>query len=131
MLVGCLARLRTVISPFNTITEKANMAAVELTANLEYVEDQDSKRDDLGEVISRQDLADAEMNIEDVTTMLAVEVGGRASGKTLKQIGMKKAKARLNEPSSRAKIADSTPVKRVKKKRKKGDAFDDLFSGLI
>jgi hypothetical protein len=25
----------------------------------------------------------------------------------------------------------STPSKRPKKKRKKGDAFDDLFSGLV
>jgi len=114
MLVGTLARFRRVIQPFSKIKDEAEDAEIKLDESLIKQGDLD-----LGEVVKREDLGRSkDADDEDVH----VELG--KSKKEKRSAGMQE----LGHES----MAESTPSKPRKKKRKRGgDEFDDLFGSLL
>ena len=114
MLLATLARVRKLILP---LVGEAESKDEGLEDAMEAVEQSGL---DLGEVIPRDEIpgCSAKVNGEEVQN-------GTAMKKLKKERG-----SGNEEPPSKASI-DSTPTKRPKKKRKKGDAFDDIFDSLM
>jgi len=129
MLMGTLARVQTVLSELGG----SGRAAADGDGGEEFEgeeneilkeENSGGAREteaDLGEVVSREAVAEIEEDDDEVQ---------------LKKLKKSKRKAKTDgDRDGEAGAADgegSLPAKRPKKKRKKGgDAFDDLFAGLI
>lgn len=136
-LVGCLARFRTVLEglgeEFGVSVEIGEEWREErglgglsegLVPERQRVPEGE-KDDDFGEVVERRvvgEVGDAAVGFEE-------ESEGVEPRK--KEEGMGKRKD-VEEDLRPSEVVDSTPSKRPKKKRKKGgDAFDDLFSSLV
>ena len=97
---------------------------------------------DLGEVIQRGDISSLRGNerIEDEEKSIPEEAEERQpkstkrkKSRTMTEETMKPKKSRTasEETTNKKKKTDSTSAKPLKRKQKKGDAFDDLFSGLV
>jgi len=120
MLVGTLARARRVIEPLRGERE----VLVEEGRIEESLKGNEVL--DLGEVIKREDIVGSDLRNE---SRPAEEDEGddaaqsRKSKKKKRSMTMEKPESPLTE--------DLTVTKRHKKRRKKGDAFDDLFAGLV
>lgn len=116
MLLGTLARVRKLILPLKGEAEDEEEG---LGGAMEGIEQSGL---DLGEVIQRHELKPDTGNEkgEDSTQ----------DGAEAKKPKNKKKEKKLEEPRSKAPV-DSTLSKRPKKKRKKGDAFDDIFGSLV
>lgn len=121
MLLGTLARVKSVLGRLvededeNEVEMRGDDVAVEAA---EVVVEQDEKQShDFGEVVRR----------EEILAAVKEEVGAVTEKKSRpkKRLAIDK-----DEMSSKA---GSTPSKAPKKKRKKGkgDAFDDLFASLL
>ena len=85
----------------------------------------DALGDDVGEVVRREevDLAKATGEVR--------EENGEIENVILRKPKKHTSNIHGGEKSSSVKVAGSELSKRPKKKRRKGDAFDDLFSSLI
>ncbi|KAH6715227.1 hypothetical protein BKA61DRAFT_655519 [Leptodontidium sp. MPI-SDFR-AT-0119] len=127
MLMATLARVRSVLRVLGNGKEKESGNesgdeegkgdAREVLAAEPMV---DARETDLGEVVGREEIVGIEG-----------EDGGLVV-KKIKKIKKKKRRERAEEEESDAGAETvPAPAKRPKKKRKKGDAFDDLFAGLI
>lgn len=114
MLLATLARVRKLILP---LVGEAESKDEGLEDAMEAVEQSGL---DLGEVIPRDEIPGcfAKVNGEEVQNGTAMKKLEKVRGPG------------NEEPPSKASI-DSTPTKRPKKKRKKGDAFDDIFDSLM
>jgi ribonuclease MRP protein subunit RMP1 len=127
LLIGILARLRSVLKVLGKeLGIEIEMEEIESPALVEEKEvkaPQNDVGDDFGEVVSRTAATVEEDNVlgEDDQEIPVVRK---------KKEGKKKRKE-VEEAQKGKEVMDSTPSKRPKKKRKKGDAFDDLFSGLV
>ena len=129
MLMGTLARAQTVLNELggNGGVDADGDGGEELEGeeNEISIEEKDGEareiETDLGEVMSREAVADIERDDDEVQ---------------LKKLKKSKRKAKTDgdgdEVAGAANGEGPLPAKRPKKKRKKGgDAFDDLFAGLI
>ena len=113
MLLATLARVRRLILPLRgEVVEEHDTEAYE--GAMEGLEQSGM---DLGEVVRRDE-------------MQAEEDGDDVGSEVKNPRGKKKESRGEEEPRSKAPV-DATPTKRPKKKRKKGDAFDDIFNSLI
>ncbi len=116
MLIGTLARVRKVIGPLRREGDGEGRDMIR-------VEEMDGKELDLGEFIRREELVGKEGG-EGEPDVKDVEEGA----------GLKTSTAKRNAGSTKGNISiteDTKSMKRPKKKRKKGDVFDDLFEGLV
>jgi ribonuclease MRP protein subunit RMP1 len=114
MLLGCLARARMVVGGL----KGEDVEKAEDGGGNEQDVLAEERQDDVGEVVKRDEVV--EQTYE----------GEQEDG--IKVRNSKKQKRKKDAPDKAQKeVGDSTPLKRLKKKRKKGDAFDDLFSSLI
>lgn len=129
MLMGTLARVQTVLNELGgnggVDADADGGEELEGEENEISIEEKDGEareiETDLGEVMSREAVADIERDDDQVQ---------------LKKLKKSKRKAKTDgdedEVAGVADVEGSLPAKRPKKKRKKGgDAFDDLFAGLI
>jgi ribonuclease MRP protein subunit RMP1 len=124
MLMGCLARLRRVLGLLRGNRDR------------DSVDDRDGhgvdKRDlegelkdgmDAGEVVRREEVVGEEGHEK-------IDDEDEEEGTSLKKAKAKKLSIPAEEEQTSV-AEDPTATKRPKKKRKKGDAFDDLFAGLV
>ncbi|KAG9235507.1 hypothetical protein BJ875DRAFT_542060 [Amylocarpus encephaloides] len=126
MLIGCLARFQSVTRDLcdeygfeievlgdETMNEAGEVPVLQ-------AEQEGAKEDDLGEIISREDV------VEGFDDSVLVQDETPPDVKSEKKKKRKKAEEEIV-------VEEVTPEKRQKKKkkRKKGDAFDDLFGSLI
>ena len=145
VLVGCLARVKSVIRQFvedEKIDSTDSEAEVEEDVVMELETGENERQDDLGEVVDRREilgnlegpLDDDEVS-GDEQEMLEVQIAPEAIEETqrvtISKQGKKKLMGPLVDRDEILRRETATPSKPPKKKRKKGDAFDDLFSGLI
>ncbi|KAG4436962.1 hypothetical protein IFR05_007575, partial [Cadophora sp. M221] len=122
MLMATLARIRTVLRGLGKEKEggggdEEGGGDARETSGAEEVAD--TRETDLGEVVSREKIA---------------EIKGDEGGVEIQKFKKKKRRETLEDEERRAGAgleAVPMPAKRPKKKRKKGDTFDDLFAGLI
>ena len=119
MLMGTLARVQSVIRPLGKEVEEIG----EVDEEIEILEEKGDADDgaDLGEVITR----------EEVELVAKVEKDKDVGEDEIKLKTTKKKRKIGVVDSSAKKTIEATPSKRPKKKRKKGDAFDDLFDTLL
>jgi len=127
LLIGILARLRSVLKflgkELGIEIEMEEIESPVLVEGKQANAPENEAGDDFGEVVARTTVEVAEEN-------LLGEEDQESPVLSKKKEGKKKRKE--VEATQKAKeVMDSTPSKRPKKKRKKGDAFDDLFSGLV
>jgi ribonuclease MRP protein subunit RMP1 len=139
VLLGCLARVKSVIRQFvedEKIEGTDSEAEVEGDVVMELVTVEIERQDDLGEVVDRREiLGNLEGPLDDVEVpgdeqempeeQIAPEATEEAQRVTISKQGKKKRMGPLVGKD------ESLTRKPPKKKRKKGDAFDDLFSSLI
>lgn len=122
MLVGTLARIGKVIAPLRV---ERTLDGEEVVDGGKHEGAEGQEVLDLGEVVQREEVGDekggkGEKQSEDADEDAAA----------LKK--SKKKKRFLPADGARGSVMeDSIVTKRPKKKRKKGDAFDDLFAGLV
>ena len=112
MLLATLARVRKLILP---LVGEAEAKDDSLEGAMEAVK---QDRLDLGEVIQRDEILDGAVKDEEIQGAIEMEKP-------------KDKKRELEEEPRSRETVGSTPTKRPKKKRKKGDAFDDIFDSLI
>jgi ribonuclease MRP protein subunit RMP1 len=127
LLIGILARLRTVLEVLGKeLGIEIEIEEIESPALVEEKEvkaPQNDVSDDFGEVVSRTAVTVEEDNVLGEDDQESPVVSKKKDGK--------KKRKEVEEAQKGKEAMDSTPSKRPKKKRKKGDAFDDLFSGLV
>jgi ribonuclease MRP protein subunit RMP1 len=140
-----LARVKSVIRQLEE-DEKVEGADSEaevqgdVVMELETVENE--RRDDLGEVVDRREILgnlEGPLNDNEVSgdeqemleDQIAPEDTEEAQRVTISKQGKKKRTRPLVDRDESLRRETATPSKPPKKKRKKGDAFDDLFSSLI
>lgn len=111
MLLATLARVRKLVLPLMGSKAEDVEGAMDI---------QEHGGLDLGEVIQRNEIVGGSAKEDEEDVQAGFEV------KKPKE----KRESREQEPHLNRPI-DSTPTKRPKKKRKKGDAFDDIFDSLI
>lgn len=116
MLLATLSRVRKLILPLRGDAGDEREAEGGQTA-LEGIE---KDGPDLGEVIKRSEISMAQEDDE------KPQVGNEVKNPKDKR----ERKVNEDRPGSKAPV-DLTPTKRPKKKRKKGDAFDDIFDSII
>jgi ribonuclease MRP protein subunit RMP1 len=128
LLLGVLARVRSVIRPFGRDVKEDES----LIGNESGVVSQLGSGDgnDLGEVVEREEVG-ASCDMERSSKVAHADHDDEDENMKSKKLKKKKRKSTGAEDASKDMAAKSTPSKRPKKKRKKGDAFDDLFSSLI
>lgn len=118
MLMGVLARFKSVLS---VLGEEVGVPVEDPSlVDEEEVSVLKEGGDDFGEVVSRDVLVDVGEDEDQVrrTALRTPEKGNKKRGE--------------DEEKRETDVVESTPSKRPKKKRKKGgDALDDLFSGLL
>lgn len=145
VLLACLARVKSVIRQLveDEKVEGADSEAEvqgDVVMELETVENE--RRDDLGEVVDRREILgnlEGPLNDNEVSgdeqemleDQIAPEDTEEAQRVTISKQGKKKRTRPLVDRDESLRRETATPSKPPKKKRKKGDAFDDLFSGLI
>ncbi|TVY28625.1 Ribonuclease MRP protein subunit rmp1 [Lachnellula hyalina] len=130
LLVGVLARLRTVVKMLGKeLGVEIEMGEIEksVSEGIEEVLEMKEGGDDFGEVISRGaiEVGVGGNVVEALDEDQVEEPALRMSKKE------KKRRKQVEEVKVGNEVVDSTSSKRPKKKRKKGDAFDDLFSSLV
>ena len=145
VLLGCLARVKSVIRQFveeEKIEGTDSEAEVEGDVVMEPMTIENERQDDLGEVVDRREilgnlegpLYDDEVSGEE-QEMLEEQIAPETTEETPRVTISKQGKnKRMGPPVNRDESLTRetpTPSKPPKKKRKKGDAFDDLFSSLI
>jgi ribonuclease MRP protein subunit RMP1 len=128
-LLGSLARVRSVMGKLLE-DEEEGVAEAE-------VRDETSMQgveigDDLGEVVSREeilgDVKDSRDDVDEEVEFEQKKSGEQEEGEPSEETQ----KPTIAKPLKRMKIQETaTASKPPKKKRKRGDAFDDLFSSLI
>jgi ribonuclease MRP protein subunit RMP1 len=145
VLVGCLARVKSAI---RQLVEDEKVEGVDLEAEverdvvMELETGENERQDDLGEVVDRREIfADLEGLLDvdelagDELEMLEEQIAPEATEETqrvaISKQGKKKRTGPLMDRDESLRRETATPSKPPKKKRKKGDAFDDLFSSLI
>ena len=120
MLVGTLARVGKVIAPLRGETDQEEVVHGK---GPDYPEVKDML--DFGEVVKREEILDEEgSHVKQLDDERGEDIVGL-------QRPEKKIRSNLMEKAKESLLKDSTTTKRPKKKRKKGDAFDDLFAGLV
>ncbi|KAG0648282.1 RNA-processing rmp1 [Hyphodiscus hymeniophilus] len=120
MLIGTLARARKIIGPLRGQVMAGEREGEKIGDRIVEVERQ---HQDLGEVIRREDVVSDER--PDILDQHGPD--GAAGPKRLES--RKRSVAAAETKSTAA--AESISMKGPKRKRKKGDAFDDLFAGLV
>jgi ribonuclease MRP protein subunit RMP1 len=119
MLVGTLARVRKVIAPLRGDSEMGD----EMIEGKRLEGPGVKEGQDFGEVVKRDEIigkaASKDQQLDDEE---------REDTATLQQ---SKKRYNATEEAKESPVQDSTTMKRPKKKRKKGDAFDELFAGLV
>jgi ribonuclease MRP protein subunit RMP1 len=126
MLMGCLARFNRILVGLRVATEEEVEEKV-----VEGVK-KESKLDDVAEDLGEKIVRDQPRGeIEKSSQKRKVRQDESIEFKTTKSKKMKEEDRVLAQNDM--KYSDSTPAKPAKKKRKKkgGDAFDDLFDRLI
>jgi ribonuclease MRP protein subunit RMP1 len=119
MLLGILARVKRVIEPLRGERDEV----MEEVRNEEGLKGDEVL--DFGEVIQREEILDLGRVNEDRPAEEDEENDAASSNS-------KKKKRSMTTEEAIAPVAeDSNIIKQLKKKRKKGDAFDDLFAGLV
>jgi ribonuclease MRP protein subunit RMP1 len=146
VLLGCLARVKSVIRQFvedEKIEGTDSEAEVEGDVVMELKNSENERQDDLGEVVDRREILghlegplddDDEVSgdgQEELEEQIAPETTEEAQRVTISKPGKKKRMGPLVDRDEVLTRETATPSKPPKKKRKKGDAFDDLFSSLI
>ena len=142
VLLGCLARVKSLIRQFveDEKVEGANSEAEVVV--MEFVTVENERQDDLGEVVDRREILgnlegplDADEVSGDEQDILEEQIAPEAAEEiqrvTISKQGKKKRMGPLVDRDESLTTETETPSKPPKKKRKKGDAFDDLFSSLI
>lgn len=113
MLLGTLARIRTTIAPLRKDEEKGgDMEDSEIKTS------QIAGLEDLGVAVSREEVK----RISERGDEVASEDG---------QDSIEEKKPKKKRSDSHKQVLGSTPSKRPNKRRKRVDAFDDLFDKLI
>jgi ribonuclease MRP protein subunit RMP1 len=142
VLLGCLAQVKSVIGQ---LVEDEGLDGGIVEAEVDEGESMVREvevADDFGEVVSREEvLGNGKESRDEVDEegkdeqgqlgeQVQEETGEEAQEMTMARSGKKK---RTGPRIDDTRLAEEilTPSKPPKKKRKKGDAFDDLFSGLI
>jgi ribonuclease MRP protein subunit RMP1 len=142
VLLGCLARVKSVIG---MLVEDEGMDGVTETGvgEEESVMREVEVKDDFGEVVSRKeilgDIDESLIEVNEEGDDAKEQSGGQVEQETtdesqhitMARSRKKKGPSPLTDRDKRPGNEISTPSKPPKKKRKKGDAFDDLFSSLI
>lgn len=119
-----------------------SVAEAEGDVVMEHETGENERQDDLGEVVDRREifgnlegLLDDDEVSGDEQEMLEEQIAPEATEETqrvtISKQGKKKRTGPLMDRDESLRKATATPSKPPKKKRKKGDAFDDLFSKLI
>jgi ribonuclease MRP protein subunit RMP1 len=111
MLLATLARVRKLVLPLMGSKAEDVEGAMDI---------QEHGGLDLGEVIQRNEIVGGSAKEDEEDVQAGFEVK-----KPKEKRESREQEHHLNRP------IDSTPTKRPKKKRKKGDAFDDIFDSLI
>lgn len=122
MLMGTLASFRSVIRPFGKGEEEDGNVGPGIGEVVSDGHVRVAPEDDFGEVVRREEVEIAAPVEEDVEEAEAV---------VAKKLKKSKRREVVAQDQMEEVEAESTPAKRPKKKRKNGDAFDDLFAGLI
>lgn len=138
LLIGCLARIQKAIKPLKRVEE------VEEAVEQEYLIPHKVDEIDLGEKISRdhvhevvhaepKDVSDCRDDGRTRETNMGTDMDRQEEEVTKLPKREKKGKhgAMEDDQAKKTSSIDSSLTKRPKKKRKKGDAFDDLFAGLM
>jgi ribonuclease MRP protein subunit RMP1 len=130
MLIGCLARARSLIRQFSNRKTSTESQTREPEATQAIPEI--GLRDDLGEVLRREPFANLDaQQVESVeerpNSLEMVSTLGKYPLNPQAHIEVERASPGRSLKNSRS----STPAKKKKKKNKRGDTFDDLFSGLL
>jgi len=130
MLIATLARVQYLIHPFGKDADDElvieELDAQNLNSEIEI------EMGDLGEVVSREEISKVGVDDEDENEKMQedteVEVVAK---KPVKRRKVEKVKEEVGKKEENVGV-DEKPAKKAKKKRKKGgDAFDDLFAGLL
>jgi ribonuclease MRP protein subunit RMP1 len=125
-LLGSLARVRSVMG---MLVEDGEEGVTEAEVEGETLSKKVEIGDDFGEVVDREEILGT-LGKPDADEK--VEVEPKQSGEQEGESSEEKPKPTVAKPDERKQIQErATPSKPPKKKRKKGDAFDDLFSSLI
>lgn len=117
-------------------------AEVVRDAVIELETGENERQDDLGEVVDRREilgnlvgpLVDDEVSGDEQEMLeepIALEATEETQRSTFSKQGKKKRTGPLVDRDDSLRREIATPSKPPKKERKKGDSFDDLFSGLI
>jgi ribonuclease MRP protein subunit RMP1 len=126
MLMATLGRVRKLILPLGKEEEDEGVEGKTVAEGVV-----DHEQLDLGEVVRRDEVEEiAGEKRKEKETGEAEEEGDDGVEVKKSRKKEKKEKRSMGE-AELSKGAESTPAKRPKKKRKKGDAFDDLFDSLI
>lgn len=132
-LLACLAKAKSVVRPFSNVQEGEQKDVV---AEVRVEAVPSGGEDDLGEIIKRETLVEAaEVKKPKKPIMIENEIDIDEEDITSRSQQDRKNKKRKNpveESTHSISTPDSTAIKKAKKKkRKQGDAFDDLFSSLL
>jgi ribonuclease MRP protein subunit RMP1 len=114
MLIATLATVRSVLRPFGKAVEEIHDEGTIL-----QTPGTPTTKDDFGEVVKRDEIK------------LATEEADQDEQDTFP---IKKSKKKRSERTNSSEVETGLSVmakKKVKRKREKADAFDDLFSGLV
>lgn len=145
VLLGCLARVKSAIRQFvddEKIEGVDPEPEVEGDVVMELETGENERQDDLGEVVDRREiLGNLEGPLDDdevsgdepekLEKLADPEATKEIQRVTVSKQGKKKPTGPLMDRDESLTRETATPSKPPKKKRKKGDAFDDLFSSLI
>jgi len=122
VLVAVLARVRSVLRPFGKATRNSDAEEIINETVAERSEEgfgMKQPRTDFGEVVKRDEIG---------KSIKANEMDER------EDTSIKKSTTKRNSGLSSISdvaVVEITPAKRPKKKRKKGDAFDEIFDTII
>jgi ribonuclease MRP protein subunit RMP1 len=126
VLMGALASVKRAIRPLGR--EKVNIEGSSDGPNEQKILQDSEVVTDLGEVVKREEI---EKFVETSSGARRDEEGGEGRLEVKKAKKKRKIEGRKEQKISEEASKEVNTAKRPKKKRKKGDAFDDLFSSLV
>lgn len=129
MLLGCLARARSLIWQFSkrrtpTDSQTTQSKATQSIPKIDF-------EDDLGEVLKREPIANLEEQQIKVVKSRASSLVNDYTAENRPLNERDDTKPESASPDRDLKHSRSSEPAKKRKKKRKGDAFDDLFSGLF